>query len=188
MPVIPAVPHATYQDFRDTVLGRWYDLDGLHGAQCWDGVDLLYQQSDINRILSTNNTGLAKNCWLDIFARTQNSAPPFIPLTHKSDIKRGDIIVFNTYSGWYGTTGHIAFADEDYRGTDYINILGQNQGEGSNPDTGKAFNIWEAYLGSAFLGIFRYTVWNTPPEPEESKKKKKKYPFVIAKHDWKMWG
>lgn len=186
---VATVPHATYQEFRDTVIGHGYDCDGLNGYQCWDGVDLLYEQSDIGRILSTNNTGLAKNCWLNATAKALNGASPFEIVNGKTNIKRGDIIVFNTYTGWYGTTGHIAFADEDYNGTEYINILGQNQGEGSNPYTGKPFNIWNAYLGTAFLGIFRYTVWNQPtPPPTPDDKKKHKYPFVIAKHRWGFWN
>ena len=39
------VPHATYDEFRDAVNGGFYDLDGLYGAQCWDGVELLYTQN-----------------------------------------------------------------------------------------------------------------------------------------------
>lgn len=178
------VPHSTYQEFRDAVNGHGYDCDGLYGYQCWDGVDLLYEQSDVGQYLSTANTGLVKNCWLNASARASNGSGHFEQITNVSEIKRGDIIVFNEYSGWYGSAGHIGFADENYRGTDRINILSQNFGSGSNPTTGKPFNIMEAYLGSAFLGVFRYKVWNeTPPTPS----KKKHFPYPIAwRHWWRM--
>lgn len=179
------VPHATYQEFRDAVNGRGFDCDGLYGYQCYDGVDLLYEQSDVGQYLSTANTGLVKNCWLNSSARARNGSGHFEQITSVSSIKRGDIIVFNTYSGWYGLTGHIGFADEDYNGTQYIKILSQNFGTGANPTTGKPFNIANAYLGSAFLGVFRYKKWNKSPEPPTpTKTKKRHFPFPVA---WRYW-
>lgn len=186
---IPSVAHATYQEFRNAVNGNGYDMDGQYGYQCWDGVDLLYQQSDVGQYLYTaanvgQGDGTAKSCWLNADAKARNASGHFSAITGKENIKRGDILVFNTYSGWYGSAGHIAFADEDYNGTDYINLLGQNQGQGSNPTTGKAFNIWQGYLGSAFLGIFRYDAWDTPPPPPPTETKKHKFPWAIALHNW----
>ena len=185
---IPSVPHSTYDKFRNAVNGRGFDLDGYFGYQCWDGVDLLYQQSDVGQYLYTAHNvgqgeGTAKSCWLNDTARGLNGSGHFSIITDKTQIKKGDIIVFNTYQGWYGSAGHIGFADEDYNGTEYINILSQNFGAGSNPDTGKPFNIAQALLGSAFLGVFRYDGWQeTPPTPTETKKKH--FPYPIA---WKYW-
>lgn len=180
------VPHATYEEFRNAVNGHGYDLDGLYGYQCWDGVDLLYEQSDVGQYLSTANTGLVKNCWLNTSARASNGRGHFETISDVTQIKRGDIIVFNTYSGWYGRTGHIGFADEDYNGTNTIRILSQNFGTGSNPNTGKPFNIANAYLGTAFLGVFRYKPWakpTPPPEPTETKKRRH-FPWPIAWNNW----
>lgn len=187
---IPSVPHVTYDEFRNAVNGHAYDLDGWYGAQCWDGVDLLYQQSDVGQYLYTarsfGGAGTAKSCWQNVSARSRNGSGHFRAISGVVNIKRGDIIVFNTYSGWYGSTGHIGFADENYNGTDYIKILSQNYGAGSNPRTGKAFNIANAYLGVAFLGIFRYIPWESaPPSPTPTTEtKKKKFPWAVA---WAHW-
>lgn len=195
---MPAVAHQTYEAFRNAVLNRYFDLDGYYGAQCWDGVQLLYTQSDINQNLITQHNlnpslkGYVKTCWINTTCRQTNGSGHFIQIANKTDIKRGDIIVFDTLAGWYGVTGHIAFADENYRTsgqTNKINLLGQNQGVGSNPYTGKAFNIWEGMLDGAFLGAFRYTEWegDTPsPTPTPTGvSKKHKFPWAVA---WAHWG
>lgn len=184
----PYVPHATYDEFRNAVNGHGYDMDGYYGYQCWDGVDLLYEQSDVGQYLYTGITfggqGLAKECWTYIQARNLNGSGHFeIVGSSPLLIKKGDILVFNTYTGWYGTAGHIGFANEDYNGTDYISLLSQNFGSGANPTTGKPFNIMNAYLGTAFLGAFRYKPWAQPTPPVEEKKKRK-FPWAIA---WAHW-
>lgn len=186
---IPSVPHSSYDEFRNAVNGRGFDLDGFAGYQCWDGVDLLYQQSDVGQYLYTAHNidpdlvGTAKSCWQNSSARALNGSGHFSIITDKTKIKKGDIIVFNTWTGWYGSSGHIGFADEDYNGTEYINILSQNYGTGSNPNTGKPFNIAQAFLGGAFLGVFRYDAWNQPTPPTPTKKKKH-FPYPIA---WRYW-
>ena len=166
------VPHLTYQQFRQAVLGRRYDLDGVAGAQCYDGAYLLYQQPDIGQFLYTQRAfdtslkGYVKTCWTDTRARSRNASGVFVAVSRLQDVKKGDVLVLNTYPNWYGTTGHICYADEDYNGSDYMNILGQNQGMGSNPYTGTPFNIQRSYIGNAFLGAFRYTAWASAPSPE----------------------
>lgn len=179
------VPHATYDEFKAAVNGHAYDMDGLYGAQCWDGVELLYTQNDIGQHLITGN-GVAKGCWQNANARAINGSGHFSQVINKGDIKKGDIIVFNTYTGWYGSTGHIAFADEDYNGTTMIRILGQNQGPGSNPQTGTPFNVRSSYLGNAFLGAFRYDRWQNQPTPTPTTEwKDEDFPWPIA---WEHWG
>lgn len=171
---MPYVPHSNYLEFRNAVNGNGYDMDGFFGYQCWDGVDLLYQQSDVGQYLytrwnfdqsSTSYSGV-RWCWLYAQARALNGSGHFSEVINVTDIRQGDIIVLDQYSGWYGSTGHIGFADEDYNGTDYIYILGQNQGAG-NPQVGAPFNIVRSYIGAgAFLGAFRYDAWaSTPPTP-----------------------
>ena len=184
---IPYVPHSTYDEFRAATLGRAYDMDGYPSSQpyqCWDYVDLLYQQSDVNQYLSTANTGNVKDCWLNASARASNGSGSFIAVEGVTNIKRGDIIVFNTYGGWYGSTGHIGFADEDYNGTNTISLLSQNFGSGSNPTTGKPFNIMNAYLGTAFLGVFRYDEWQEPTPPTPTATRKHKFPWAVAWQNW----
>lgn len=187
---IPQVPHSTYSEFKAAVNGNAYDVDGWYGAQCWDGVDLLYQQNDVGQYLYTaynidhSLDGTAKSCWQNTTARARNGSGHFTLIYNKSEIKTGDILVFNTYSGWYGSTGHIAFADSDYTGANIINCLGQNQGPGSNPTTGKAFNVYQNNL-AAFLGGFRYTPWQSPVPPTPTEEKKKRhFPWPVAFNNW----
>lgn len=189
---MPIVPHLTYLSFRDAVLGRYFDLDGSGGAQCWDAVQLLYTQADIGQYLYTirafdiNQKGYVKTCWTDPRCRQRNGSGHFIQVPNLSDVRRGDIVVldtyYNQYGKVYGITGHIAFADEDYNGQESIDFLGQNQGKGSNPYTGKAFNIVKSDISHAFLGAFRYTAWNgsspTPPTPQPLYNKHR-YNFVL---------
>lgn len=194
---IPSVPHSTYVEFRNFVNGNGYDVDGMFGYQCWDGVDLLYQQSDIGQYLYTRynfdpsdlSYSGVKWCWLYAQARAANGSGHFSEVTRVEDIKQGDVIVFNGPIGTYATTGHIGFADTDYNGTDYIPILGQNQGPGSNPQTGSPFNIINSYLGTAFLGGFRYDAWENPvpptPTPTTTKWKKEKFPWPVAWNNWR---
>ena len=87
-----------------------------------------------------------------------------------------------------GTTanppGHIGFADEDYNGSGYIKILGQNQGSGGtpppiiNPNGGTTANVNNLYVLSDFLGAFRYKSWHTHPIIR-SKPTTTKFPWVL---------
>lgn len=183
---IPQVSHNTYADFKNATLGHAYDIDGYPSSQpyqCWDYVDLLYQQDDVGQLLYTAATvgqgdGTAKSCWLNGNARALNGAGHFQLVYNKEEIKQGDIIVFNTYSGWYSDAGHIGFADEDYNGTDTIRLLSQNF-------YGHHYVVLEdAYLGDAFLGVFRFKQWHHQPQPTPTDWSKKKFPWPIA---WRHW-
>lgn len=164
------VAHETYQAFRDATLGNGYNVDYAYGNQCWDLPALLYHQYNLT-LYTRPGGGVAKDCWE--VSRAANSVPPFISVYNKEEIKRGDIIV------WGGSgTGHIAFADEDYNGTNYLNCLGQHQGGAGDSDPS---NITNLSLNN-FLGVFRNTNWVTPPPPEEPKKEA--FPWPVA---WRHW-
>lgn len=151
------VPIESYQVFRDTVIGNGYDLDGHYSYQCWDGACLLWQQ--IGRWLYTGN-GCASGCWT--LERDVNAGDDFDLIYDKKQIKRGDVVVFSC-----GQYGHIGYADEDYNGSDYIRLLGQNQ------SADMKFCVINMGLGT-FLGAFRFKQWAkkptpTPPAPTPSK-------------------
>lgn len=137
-----SVPHDTYDNFRNNILGKGFDLDGCYGYQCWDGACLLWQQ--IGRWLVTGN-GAAKGCW-DL-KRNENAGNDFELITNKNQIKRGDVVVFSC-----GQFGHIGFADEDYNGNSYIRLLGQNQ------SSDMKFCVINMSLAT-FLGAFRFKAW-----------------------------
>ena len=183
---IPNVPHATYDEFRAATIGHAYDIDGFPASQpyqCWDFVDLLYQQSDVGQYLYTDaNVGGSdsgvKTCWTNTTARQLNGSGHFTAIADVTEIKKGDILVFNYYTGWYGTTGHIGFAEEDYNGSPYIQLLSQNYG-------GHYYVVSErAFLGLAFLGIFRYDAWANPTPPPPAGRRKSKFPWAIALEHW----
>lgn len=164
------VAHATYQQFRDATLGNGYNVDRTYGNQCWDFCALLWWQYGLT--LRTGPKGWAMECWT--VSRTLNAVPPFTQVTSVSEIKRGDCVVFKGTSNY--PTGHIAFADEDYReGMTRMNFLGQNQGQGSL----KPSNIANISLAN-FIGAFRNSNWSTP----EEEKKKHKFPWAVA---WQHW-
>ena len=167
------VPHSSYSEWRTATIGNGYNVDYAYGNQCWDYCALLYFQYGLPLITKPGG-GVASDCWT--VSRQINSRGPFISLEGVSNIKRGDMLV------WSGGTGHIAFADEDYNGTNYIRCVGQNQGQGSSGPV----NSTTLTLNN-FLGIFRNTEWQdlppTPPPPA-SEEKKRKFPWVIAWNHW----
>ena len=167
------VAHATYQQFRNATLGNGYNVDKAYGNQCWDFCALLWWQYGLT--LHTGPKGWASECWT--VSRSLNAVPPFTQVTSISDIKRGDCVVFKGTSNY--PTGHIAFADEDYKeGMTRMNFLGQNQGQGSL----KPSNIANISLAN-FIGAFRNSNWSTPkPTPENDKKRK--FPWAVA---WQHW-
>jgi hypothetical protein len=137
------IPVNSYLAWKTSTNGNGYNVDGAYGDQCWDFCALLYWQYDLT-LVTVNGT--AAGCWY--LARSVNSQPPFEAVTGKSEIKRGDIIVFGANP--ISSAGHICFADEDYHGN-FINCLGQNQrGNGSgHPVTLDSLSL------NYFAGIFR---------------------------------
>lgn len=170
------VPHNTYDEFRNATLGNGYNVDYSFGNQCWDYVALLYHQYGLTLITKAGGGG-ACDCWN--ISRQANSRDPFTSLVGKTNVKRGDVLVFDA-NPW-SSAGHICIADEDYKPSG-IRTIEQN---GNNPSA-------PVSLGSTnfnyFLGIFRNTKWDhTPPQPEpEDKKsgKKDKFPWVIGLNHW----
>ena len=101
----------------------------------------------------------AEECWT--VSRTVNAGSSFTLITSMSELKRGDVIVLGP--SLISETGHIAFCDEDYNGTNYMDLLGQNQ-VNPNPDTGHIPTVTNIDI-SAFLGAFRLTAWQPTPPP-----------------------
>lgn len=176
-----SVPHSSYEVWRTNTLGNGYNVDQAFGNQCWDYVANLYWQ--YGRTLYTKpGGGYAKDCWL--VSRQANSQSPFISIEGKTNIKRGDIIVWNGNSSY--PTGHIAFADQDYDPSNPNEIWTVGQAPVNHGINGVVSR--DKLSLSLFLGIFRNTDWQDPePEPseDEEKKKKKGFPWVTA---WNYWG
>ena len=162
----------TYNEWRNYCLQWGVNVDFAFGNQCWDVCALLWYQYGFK--LQTGN-GCAYGCWT--LMKDQNARPPFIQITRKEDIKRGDCVVFNKVGSYF--TGHIAFADQDYNGTNSLLCLGQNQGQGIG--YGTPSNIAPMNLAN-FLGAFRNTHWEKdPPQPTPTPTEtiNKSFPWVL---------
>lgn len=174
----------SYDTFRAAVLaqaskGLGFDLDGWFGYQCWDLGQLLYIQ--IGRRFTTQNwltnqggvTSYVQTTWLYLPARNINEASPFTPVTNWSEVRRGDLCVWQAggCNGKIGITGHNAYADQDVTSSSAtITCLGQNQnGTEISPGMGQIPSLNDYFNSDGFLGAFRYTPWNggtpTPPTP-----------------------
>ena len=141
-----SVPFGTYDEFRNAVLGRPYDIDGAYGAQCWDGVALLYEQ--VGRNFTTGGTGAAKGTFIPA-----NGGGDF-QLIPADQAQRGDIIVFSV-----GTYGHVGFLDGNWG--PQIRVLGQNQNGDGN---GSPFSVVSMSSRTA-IGAIRFNPWHVAPEP-----------------------
>lgn len=152
------VPHVSYNEWRSYALTHGVNVDysagGGYGNQCWDICALLWYQYGYR--LQTGN-GYAYGCWT--MRRNQNAVGPFKLIYNKSDIRRGDVLVFNKYGSYY--TGHIGFADENYHGNT-IKLLGQNQGQGTGYGKASIVKDWSL---THFLGAFRNSKWSSSPTP-----------------------
>lgn len=171
------VPHSTYNEWRNTVNGNGYDVDGYYGCQCYDLVLLFWwnvgfpQGYPVSGIPGQGNTGNAYDIWTyRSYNTSYNGTTYFDIITNLSDVKRGDVIVFNQFPG--NTFGHVGFADVDYSSwTPDPNqpyefpILSENNQGAPDPSGGAYTNI-HGYDIRLFLGAFRYKAWEvTPPVP-----------------------
>ena len=182
-----SVPHLTYNTWRNATLGNGYNVDysahGGWGNQCWDYCALLYWQYGLTLVTKAGG-GTAYDCWN--ISRNINSRYPFNSITGVQNIKRGDIIITKAPTS---RTGHICFADENYRKTGNKTRLwcvGQNQrSDSSLPVTRDEISI------RYFVGIFRNKTWqSTSPEPTppptpspsgDTVYNRSKYPWVLNK-------
>lgn len=173
------VPTGSYEEFRNTVLGNGYDVDGYYGYQCWDlGATLWGNVGGYSYpYLSTGNTGYAYGIWSVEWARNQNAGTKFDLIYNLSDVKRGDMIILDKGRFTGDVSGHNAFADEDYNGTTTMWLVGQNQ---ENPSATVGHVTTRNQMSVAkFLGAFRYKEWGSGPSPQPTVRRKGKFPWVL---------
>lgn len=168
------LPTGSYDAWKYAVNGNSYDVDPFYGAgcQCWDLASEFWYNIGFPMYYPTlAGTESAYGAWTD---REQNAGDSFTLIYHKESIKKGDVIVYDASPAV--PNGHIGFADEDYNGTDNIQILSQNNGGTPVPAGGTTVNV-NNYSLEYFLGAFRFNDWNPAPPPET--KKKHRFPFVL---------
>lgn len=130
----------SYQQFKNMVLGRAYDIDCAYGAQCWDGA-MYYSKWLGYPVYNCRVTGYAQDIW------TQRKSSGILNYYNEvSTMQAGDIVVFKQHP--YTPYSHIAIFDRD-AGNGWGWFLGQNQG-----GAGGAFNLvklpYEATYATAF--------------------------------------
>lgn len=159
----------SYTGFRADALDRaaqglGYDVDNYLGYQCWDlAAELWMNLPEFSGGTLWPKTGpnlYAEECWT--VSRVENAGSSFNLITSMADLKKGDVIVLGASA--ISATGHIAFCDEDYNGTNSMYLLGQNQ-VNPDPNYGHIPTVTNLSI-SAFLGAFRLKAWiPTPPTP-----------------------
>ena len=154
--IVPVVNVKTPQGFANDVLGRCINVDNFAGSQCWDEMDVFFENY-AKHPLYTCGTGAAKGtiqdgCW------QKNATDKFVMIWDKTKLQAGDIVVFST-----GQWGHIGMAMGDYN-NGYVTLLGQNQGGEACPGGGSAGNIINISLRD-FIGAFRPKSF-VKPEPK----------------------
>ena len=170
-----SVPHSSYDEWKNATLFNSYDVDNFPAYQpfqCWDYCALLYWQYGLLLITKAGG-GTAADCWN--VSKNANSKTPFTAIEGAQNIKKGDMLVWNT--SVILPDGHIGFADEDYNGTNTIRVLGQNQ-------QGIGYVNLHNYSLTGYLGAFRNSKWQNTPKPSKNTKWKKGFPFAVAWHNW----
>lgn len=132
----------TYADFKQSVYGRAFNIDGAYGAQCWDGYAKYCKYLGYTYANCTT-TGYVKDIWNN--RRTNGMLNNFTEVTL---MQPGDIAVFKEVAG-VTPYSHIAIFDHD-EGGGYGWFLGQNQG-GANG----AFNLCKLPYSATFDTAFR---------------------------------
>ena len=158
----------TYDAFRTDALNRasqglGYDVDGFYGMQCWDLAAELWQNIGFGGGYPvTGANHYASECWTN--SKEINKGTEFDLIYDVTALKRGDVIVLDASP--ISSTGHIAFCDENYNGTNRMNLLGQNQVDPS-PTVGHIPTVTNLSI-SAFLGAFRYHAWQYEKPPRKT--------------------
>ena len=177
------LPINTYLAWKTAVSGNGYDADNQYGDQCWDlTAEFWYNVGFPAGYPLTGPNHSAYECWSVNKDNniSYNGVTYFDLIYNLNDVKQGDVIVWNGDANF--TTGHIGFADEDYDGSGYIAVLGQNQGSGgtpppiSNPSGGTTANVKKLSTNN-FLGAFRYKDWQPSPQPVTISSHK--FPWVL---------
>lgn len=154
----------TYEDFKNEVLGKGFDIDGAYGQQCFDGA-MYYSQCLGYPVFHCPITGYVQDIWE---LRQTSGILEFYDEVEL--LEPGDIVVFKRST--YTPLSHIAIFDHNVDGVCGA-FLGQNQGGIACPSGGSAFNIISLPYSATYPTAFRpkcFTKIENPEEPEEPPK------------------
>lgn len=109
----------SYQDFKNSHLGKGYDIDGWFSFQCWDLYAEYCRWLGVPHANCTDS-GYASDLW------TQRHSNGILNSFDEVEVMQsGDVAIFKVTSSTPYT--HVAIFDSD-AGNGYGNFLGQNQG------------------------------------------------------------
>lgn len=147
----------SYQEFKNIVLGKAFDVDGWYGAQCWDGYAYYMQYLGLKPAWCTS-TGYVQDIYTNM---DSNGMKEQCELVY--NLQAGDIVVFPRNS--VTPLSHVAIFDSD-AGNGYGNFLGQNQT--SSDASGSAFSIARLPYSATYYWAFRPKVLSqqTQPKPD----------------------
>lgn len=151
----------TYEDFKNEVLGKGFDIDGAYGQQCFDGA-MYYSQCLGYPVFHCPITGYVQDIWE---LRQTSGILEFYDEVEL--LEPGDIVVFKRST--YTPLSHIAIFDHDVDGI-YGAFLGQNQGGAACPSGGSAFNIIDLPYSATYSTAFRPKCFAKIEDPEEPPK------------------
>lgn len=144
-----------YNEFKNMVLGRGFDMDGAYGNQCWDGYAKYCQYLGYPACYCTTS-GYVKDIANN--RRSNGLLNNFIDVGLNAALQPGDVCVWGNCPDT--PYSHIAIYDSD-SGQNHVRFLGQNQG-GYNG----AFDVREIPV-SGIIGVFRPKCFtgNQQPKP-----------------------
>lgn len=135
-------------------LGQTVDMDGMYGGQCMDLIVYVVQTAyGVHMGGNAIDTGSASN-----IAALQNAGVKVQRITNRSQLQRGDIVVFSD-----GGYGHVAIIEEPT----HPKLVQQNI-NGRQYVTRDSF-AWSDYYGLSFAYGLRLgdSTPNPDPQPEE---------------------
>lgn len=150
----------SYQEFKNMVLGKAFDVDGAYGAQCWDGYAYYMQYLGLKPAWCTT-TGYAQDIYTNMDSNGMKEQTDLV-----YNLQPGDIVVFPVSS--VTPLSHVAIFDSD-AGNGYGNFLGENQ---TSPDaSGSPFSIARYPYSATYYWGFRPKIFaqqqqqQTQPKP-----------------------
>lgn len=184
------LPHGTYEQWRLATNLNGFDADGAYGCQCYDLVlEFWYnvgfpQGYPVSGIPGQGNTGNAYDIWTyRQYNVSYNGVNYFDLITNLDDVQKGDILIYDQFSG--NPYGHVGFADEDYSSWHAANpgsyefpILSENNGGFPDPLGGAYTNI-HGYDTRLFLGAFRYKEWHIIPPTTVKPYKRHRFKWIL---------
>ena len=156
----------SYQEFKNMVLGKAFDVDGWYSAQCWDGYAYYMQYLGLKPAWCTS-TGYVQDIYTNM---DSNGMKEQCDLVY--NLQAGDIVVFPVNS--VTPLSHVAIFDSD-AGNGYGNFLGQNQRSANS--SGSAFSIDKLPYSATYHYAFRPKIFaqqQSQPKPQTEQKPSQK--------------